>query len=74
MELDLPYESVFIGRWVSQTIDPALKLRLGSQMETINKRINQNAFFARLARSVAVLCMPGLGYDTYRLSETLLLG
>jgi hypothetical protein len=43
-------------------------------METITKRINQNAFFARLARAVAVLCMPGLGYDTYRLSETLLLG
>ncbi len=43
-------------------------------METITKKISQTAFFLKVARSVAVLCMPGLGYDTYRLSETLLLG
>jgi hypothetical protein len=43
-------------------------------METIGKRVKQQAFFMKLVQSVAVLCMPGLGYDTYRLSETLLLG
>jgi hypothetical protein len=42
-------------------------------METM-KRISQNAFFQKISHAVAVLCMPGLGYDTYRLSETLLLG
>ena len=43
-------------------------------METLTRRISQTAFFLKVSRSVAVLCMPGLGYDTYRLSETLLLG
>ena len=46
----------------------------GSEMETLTRRISQTAFFLKVSRSVAVLCMPGLGYDTYRLSETLLLG
>ena len=35
---------------------------------------NQSIFYASIANSMAVLALPGVGYDTYRLWETLALG
>lgn len=43
---------------------------MGSDM-VINGRISSEAFRLKIVSSMAVLCMPGLGYDTYRLWETL---
>lgn len=36
--------------------------------------MNQRAFYTSMATSMAVLALPGLGYDTYRLWEVLALG
>ena len=44
------------------------------EMESLKRKVSPVNFFARIARTASILCMPGLGYDTYRLSETLLLG
>jgi len=44
------------------------------KMEILTSRMPEPMFFAKMGRSVAVLCMPGLGYDTYRLWETLVMG
>ena len=37
-------------------------------------RLSQREFYIELARSMAILAIPGMGYDTYRLWETLALG
>ena len=44
------------------------------ELDSLKKRVNEMQFYGKIARSVSVLCMPGLGYDTYRLWETLLMG
>ena len=41
---------------------------------TIASHMSQRDFFTTLAGTMAVLTIPGLGYDTYRLWETLALG
>ena len=46
----------------------------GDELDSLRKKVSQTVFYAKIARSVSVLCMPGLGYDTYRLWETLLMG
>ena len=47
---------------------------MGKDFVVTHTKTEKFAFFNRVARSVAVLCLPGLGYDTFRLWETLLLG
>ena len=46
---------------------------VGDEMKVINK-VSSQQYRLKLATSRAVLCMSGLGYDTYRLWETLALG
>jgi hypothetical protein len=43
---------------------------MGDSM-VVNSKISTEAFRMKIVSSMAVLCMPGLGYDTYRLWETL---
>eukprot|EP01035_Chromulina_nebulosa_P022400 gene22400-29004_t len=40
----------------------------------VNERLTLEDFHRRLINSYSVLCMPGLGYDTYRLWESLACG
>lgn len=47
---------------------------MGAEMLTIKKKLKARKFFIKVIESAAVLCMPGLGYDSYRVWETLLLG
>ena len=47
---------------------------MGKEMLTIKKKLKAKKFFIRVMESLGVLCMPGLGYDSYRVWETLLLG
>ena len=59
-----------IRKCVEQNIPEHLWDTGGKKREAIG----QNAFKKRLSLSYAVLCMPGLGVDTYRLWETLAMG
>lgn len=43
---------------------------MGKDM-VVNERLTPEAFRMKIISSIAVLTMPGLGYDTYRLWETL---
>jgi hypothetical protein len=43
-------------------------------MEVFRQKVDPLKFFEKVAESYAVLCMPGLGFDTYRLWETLVMG
>jgi hypothetical protein len=53
---------------------------VGSSFESHGKKLGQRnpftpaGFMMKVAQSVAVLCLPGFGYDTYRLWETLSMG
>ena len=47
---------------------------MGPEMLTIKKKVAAKKFLIKVMESLAVLCMPGLGYDSYRVWETLLLG
>jgi len=38
------------------------------------RNVPKNVFYEEMAASMAVLCLPGLGYDSYRLSEALAMG
>jgi hypothetical protein len=42
--------------------------------EKKNRHIPKDLFLEELAGSMMVLCLPGLGYDSYRLSEALAMG
>ena len=44
------------------------------EVMTTSPIMNQRAFYTSMATSMAVLALPGLGYDTYRLWEVLALG
>ncbi len=44
------------------------------QAETGAHNIEQNIFLKEMIASRAVLCLPGLGYDCFRIWETLLAG
>lgn len=46
----------------------------GEYFDISNSKLDVFHFYAKVSKSVAVLCLPGLGYDTYRIWETLLLG
>jgi hypothetical protein len=47
---------------------------MGDELLVIRERLQINQFLVRVVEAAAVLCMPGLGYDTFRTWETLLLG
>lgn len=47
---------------------------MGNEMYTIRKKIKPVKFLIKVIESLGVLCMPGLGYDSYRIWETLLMG
>lgn len=47
---------------------------LGSAFTMTKEKVNKEAYRMKLLGSAASLCMPGLGYDTYRLWETLASG
>eukprot|EP00607_Mallomonas_marina_P007416 CAMPEP_0182416270 /NCGR_PEP_ID=MMETSP1167-20130531/528_1 /TAXON_ID=2988 /ORGANISM="Mallomonas Sp, Strain CCMP3275" /LENGTH=518 /DNA_ID=CAMNT_0024588887 /DNA_START=129 /DNA_END=1685 /DNA_ORIENTATION=- len=51
-----------------------IRKKMGSYMESTTVKIPANQFRLKLVTSRVVLCMPGLGYDTYRLWETLAAG
>ena len=55
--------------YIRQCVKDAMKDSL-----TIAPRMSQRDFVSTVASSMAVLAMPGMGYDTYRLWETLALG
>lgn len=40
----------------------------------VNGRLSSKEYVDRLLSSATVLCLPGLGYDTYRIFEALLAG
>lgn len=42
--------------------------------EKKSRHIPKDQFYEELAASMAVLCLPGLGYDSYRMSEALAMG
>ena len=44
------------------------------ELLTVSSHVKQRVFYTETARSMAVLALPGMGYDTYRLWETLALG
>ncbi len=52
----------------------SISLVSGHGLEMVRRKMDQLKFFEEAAQSYAILCMPGLGYDTYRLWETLFLG
>jgi hypothetical protein len=54
-------------------IRECMKLRMGDEM-VVEKKMSAKTFRMKVISSIAVLCMPGLGYDTYRLWETLASG
>ena len=45
----------------------------GDSLQTL-RRVNQRGYAMRLIDSATVLCMPGLGFDTYRVFESLIGG
>ena len=51
-----------------------IKETLKDDMNIMQDKIEKQAFRMSLVSSIASLSMPGLGYDTYRLWETLILG
>lgn len=44
------------------------------QAQTANQNISPESFTLQLMSSRAVLCLPGLGYDCWRIWESLLSG
>ena len=56
---------------------PAIRECVNGNMKgemVIRSKLSADKFMATVIESAAVLCMPGLGYDSYRIWETLLLG
>jgi hypothetical protein len=55
-------------------IRECVSLNMGKEMLLPKKRLSPKSFMTKIMESLAVLCMPGLGYDSYRIWETLLMG
>jgi hypothetical protein len=47
--------------------------RVGDSLQIL-ARVNQKGYANRLIDSATVLCLPGLGFDTYRVFESLMAG
>ena len=48
-------------------------VRVGAFLQ-VNGRLSSKEYVDRLLSTATVLCLPGLGYDTYRIFEALLAG
>jgi hypothetical protein len=51
-----------------------VKSRVGDSFFVLKEKIDSNKYYINLIQSYAVLAVPGLGYDTMRLWESLALG
>jgi hypothetical protein len=63
------------SQWGSRTdILNCVKQRLGKQLMISTSRLKVSEFMELIAGSFATLALPGLGYDTFRLWESIALG
>ena len=70
-------EHIFLRVIMSRGARPYIRQCVKDNMKdalTVSTRMSQRDFSTTLANTMAVLAIPGMGYDTYRLWETLALG
>ena len=74
--LDIPvyYLIVFIDNVVTLSLTMSGWSTSGDQLLIPKTKLKDADYTNRLFSSATVLCLPGLGYDTYRVFETLLAG